>query len=281
MRAFILMVLMWFFIGKAQSQEQYNDKGIYTIDRKYENWGILFFLDKKIIRQYNYIPRDYLKRLFINSQALDSNRLSLESFIKLKNIENRLYGTSYHTYNTYHETGYDYDSFIYEIDLLGNLRKVASFRNMPLMPGEGFYYTKELNNDSILYKVDPLTGDRTVFTETLPYVIDTGYLATGGHIFNFLEFSRIWQLSPTNYLMLFADCSADCSDYRYLLYDDKTKEYRKISRLAEVRKEEIKYYKDKNQYGTSFLDLDVVMICQINFLMFCSNQEHSEPEWIM
>lgn len=58
--------------------------------------------------------------------------------------------------------------------------------------------------------------------------------------------------------MLFADCSGDCSDYRYLLYNDSTKEYRRIDHIEDFRKKEIKYFKDKNQYGTSFLNLEVI-----------------------
>lgn len=258
MRYFILVILFCFCAYKASGQDQYNEKGIYKIDRKYNGSPALFFVNGEVIRQSDYTPRDYLKRLFINEKALDSSRLELESFIKPRNSSGYIYGTSYYTYNTFHETGYDYDNFIYEIDLLGSLKKLATFRNMPLMPGEDFYYTKELNNDSILFRINPSTGERSVFTKTLPYFIDTGYFATGGHIFNFLEFSWIWQLSPTNYLMLFADCSGDCSDYRYLLYNDSTKEYRRIGHIEDFRKKEIKYFKDKNQYGTSFLNLEVI-----------------------
>lgn len=238
-------------------QEKYDEKSIYTINRKYGGSADLFFVNGKIIRQYDYTPRDYLKRLYLNDKALDSARLELDYFL-IKGDNKRIYGTSYNQLNTSNEFGSDFDEFIYEIDFDGKIKKVAVFRNLSLIPGNDFYYTKELNNDSILFRINPSTGERSVFTKTLPYFIDTGYFATGGHIFNFLEFSWIWQLSPTNYLMLFADCSGDCSDYRYLLYNDSTKEYRRIDHIEDFRKKEIKYFKDKNQYGTSFLNLEVI-----------------------
>lgn len=260
MRVFILIALWLLFIGNVQGQGQYNDKGIYTIDRKYENWGTLFFLDEKIIRQYNYIPRDYLKRLFINSQALDSSRLSLKTFISLNDKMGRIYGTSSIQLKTSSEFGADYDNSIYEIDFeKESIKKIATYRNTPLMPGDNFYYTKEDDNDSILYKIDPSTGYRSIFTKDLPYVLDTCNFCTGAHIFNFLELGNMWQLSDTTFIMQFADCSADCSNYRYLLYNHQTKNYKKISRYDSLRQKGIELDKINNHYESNFLWLDIKM----------------------
>ena len=46
MRTLILLTALFFFFAKAQSQELYDDKGVYTIDRKYTGVAHLFFFQR-------------------------------------------------------------------------------------------------------------------------------------------------------------------------------------------------------------------------------------------
>lgn len=260
MKVLLIIVITSIFSNHVKGQELYGERRLYTIDRKYEGVPVLFFVDNKIFRQYEYHPRDYLKRMFIDDKALDSTRLDLDLFLKSVNVPGRIYGVTTLRSSTRNEFGRDYENVIYEIDFTINaIKKVGSFKNMHLATGDGHYYTRERYNDSILYKIEPSTGKRTVFTSTVPYVLDTGEFATGAHIFNFLEFSNIWQLSTTNYIMQFADCSADCNNYRYLLYDHANKTYSKIARLDSIRQRDIKLDRTKGHYETSLLWLDVFM----------------------
>lgn len=256
----VIIVTIGFSIGHVQAQEPYDDKGIYTIDRKYGNVGYLFFVGEKIFRQYHYTQRDYLKQIFINSQPLDSNRLLVDSYLNLNNKKDKIYGTSVFQLKTSNEYGADYNNNIYEIDFKKeSIGKVTTFHNVPLLLGDQYYYTKERNNDSTLYKIDPATGERTVFTDALPYVIDTCNYCTGAHILNFLEFGNVWQLSDSTFIMQFADCSADCGNYRYLLYNHESKKYNKISRYDSLRQEDIKMDRINNHYESNFLWLDIKM----------------------
>ena len=170
--------------------------------------------------------------------------------------DSRIYGTKTVKYK---EFGIGYDNSIYEINVRGKLKQIATFRNMALLPGDDFYYAKEKHNDSTLYKIDPSTGERTIFTEALPYVLDTCKYCTGAHIFNFFEYGDIMQLSDSTFIMQFAECPSDCANNRYLLYNHRIKKYAKIDRLDSLRQEAIKIDRANNHSEANYLWLDIAM----------------------
>lgn len=212
-----------------------SDNRLITIERKFDT-AQMIWVDSLLFSEHYYYPRDYEKRIFINEIAIDSSRFYLEEIDFV--IDEVIYGHNRKNSNEFNETfqSYEFEVQLYKIDLdRRTIKKNGLLKNVYLQPLSKFYRADISGNDSIIYKIDPKTLKMEAWLTVHPYFPKIEIYPSQ----QFRYLGSVYELNDTRLLMEFVDCTGDCVDYRYLIYNLESKEYQLIEWYEDLRQIEI------------------------------------------